>query len=673
MQDSNFEIINLQFEDIKPPSYKENKVKGWVTYGEQNDYPNYLLGLFNDSAKHAAIVRGKADYIRGNGFAFKQKDQASTNSKTQTIIDKANADGESLSDVLGKAAFDVELFGGAYLEIHFNKKKQVSEIYHLDFSNVRTNKAKTLFYFSEEWHKESGTSLIQNSQVKPEEIPAFDKENPKGKQVLFIEQYTPGKRIYPLPGYFGCMRYIQVDINIAEFHLNGTNNGMFTSKIINFNNGVPSLEDQDKIEKKVNKKFAGTKNAGKIMLSFNKSKDNAPTVDDLSATELDKHFDILNKTVQQELYSGHRITSPMLFGIKTEGQLGGRAELQEASELFENTYVNSKREFFEKHINNILEINGLPPVYLQKSEPIGYAISQTAIDASLTEDEKRERLGLKPKEVDNENGTEKLVKAINGLSPLVANKVLASMTNNEIRSIAGLPGVAGGDVIPVIAPAIGAPGTTPAAFESNLNDDLDILVFEKFGKKKSSYEILSTSQVFFRNHQQFNRHYFATVKELSAIQQSVIDLLSKDSRLPVFAIAKALDISEVAVTALLKDLRVQNLIKVDTEVTTSGEEIEVREPTADAKDLIGNGGSEKTSIKVMYSYEGPEDSRNRPFCAKLVSMNVLFTRLEIEEISAELGYSVFHRRGGWYTDPVTNKPRPYCRHHWASNTVIEKS
>jgi predicted transcriptional regulator len=618
MQDKkeDFQVFQLKFEDVRPPVIKENKSNGYVIYGEKNDYPNYLLDMFSRSAKHGAIVRGKVDYILGNGFAF--QDDADTQTVKGTIVEVANASGETLEDVSSKLVMDIELFGGGYLEVLYNKQGKPSEIYHLDFSKVRVSKDLKTFYFSENWTKEYCGKITQNNNPEFIEIPAFDKSKPKGKQILFVREYTPNMGVYPTPGYNASLRYIQVDISISEYHLNGISNGMFASKMINFNNGIPEDGEKGKIEKKVNDKFAGAKNAGKMMISFNKSAENAPTVLDLSGTELDKHFDLLNKTVQQEVFSGHRVTSPMLFGIKTEGQLGGRTELREAFELFERTYINGKRKLVEKNLNAVLSLNGLKPVYIQRSEPIGYGLSESDISAVLTEDEKRERLGLKPK----------------------------AQTQQA-----------------------------PAKFSDGLDDERDIKVFAEFGKKKDEYEIIKSRKVLYKDNLEFYKDYFAAVAELTEDAKSVLDLIKKDKRVTPVTIAEVLNMNMAGARAIIEDLVSAGLLKKGTVKTASGDEESVHELTPKGSDAISGGGTDKpetTSIKIMYAYEGVKDNRNRPFCAKMLDLNRLYTRQEIESISSRLGYSVWDRRGGWYKPAGATEARPYCRHFWTVNTVTTK-
>ena len=111
----------LSFAEARQPEFKEKKGEGYVQYGDRNDYPIYLVELFNKSAKHNAIVKSKVHYITGNGW--KGNDQA------ETFIQKVNRM-ESLDDLSRKVSLDTELFGGYYLEIIWSEMKQLAEIWH---------------------------------------------------------------------------------------------------------------------------------------------------------------------------------------------------------------------------------------------------------------------------------------------------------------------------------------------------------------------------------------------------------------------------------------------------------------------------------------------------------------------------------------------------------------
>lgn len=655
----------MKFDQVPLPIYKEVKGKNWVYYGERNDYPEYLLRIYNNSAKHNAIVTGKVDYICGNGWEVKSDDEMDV-AKGYGIIDKVNNNSESLNEITKKISTDMTIFGGYYLQVNWTKAtEEIAEIYHVDYYKVRTNASNSEFYISDEW--------IKNGQVnsKPEytTIPAFDPENKKGSQILYYKEYRAGSNIYSLPDYRGAISYIELDISIGEYHLNSINNGMFSSKLINLNSGPVSQEEEDRIERQFKDKFSGSKNAGKFMLAFNDSKDNEPSIIDLSGTELDKHFDLLNKTVQQEIFSGHKVTSPMLFGIKTEGQLGGRSELREASELFQNTYINTKQKCIEEVINYIYSFNDLlAKLELKKTEPISFEFTEQIISSNMTQDEIRDKLGLPQIKKTESSGSQDIINALNSLSPFIATKVVESMSSEELRKLIGLS--------PTINTPIIDTTTMHTECSKSLDDDKIIDLFNSKGKLKSDYEVIIQDKVVFSNMNDFVKDELFAEYLLSDIQENILAVIKQNPIATVEEIAKKVDSRKSLVEKTISKLLDDNVLR-EKVITKGGESTITRSLTK-----IGEGAIKKltpiTSYKVLYSYEEragipPAIGGSRKLCVRLYDSGLFFTRQEIQDISSQLGYSVFLLCGGYYHNPVTNITTPYCRHEWRRNVVIDKT
>ena len=662
----------LKFDDVPLPIYKEVKGKDYIFYGERNDYPNYLLRIYNNSAKHNAIVTGKVDYICGNGWTVKAEDEMQK-AKAFGLIDKVNTKEESLNEVTNKLVTDLTIFGGYYLQVIWTKGTgEIAELYHVDYYKVRTNADNSEFYVSDNW--------LKNDNVNPrpdyETYPAFDPNNPTGSQILYFKEYRAGVNTYSLPDYRGAISYIELDISIGEYHLNTINNGMFSSKLINLNGGKVSQEEEDRIERQFQNKFSGSKNAGKFMLAFNDSKENEPSIIDLSGTELDKHFDLLNLTVQTEIFSGHKITSPMLFGIKTEGQLGGRSEMREAYQLFQNTYVNAKQRALEEVVNYLFKFNDIiADLELKPTEPISFEFSEAIISANMTQDEIREKLGLAPIEKKESAGAQDIINSLNSLSPLIATKVVESMDVNELRSLIGLPSRSE-IVTPENIGEAPAPVETLQLSCSHTEKDDEILsYFEGKGVSKSKFKIIQNDRLVFSSMDDFVKQDLFAEYLLNEVQKKIITQIQRNENVTIPQIAKAVGIDEASVISRINTL-------IDDQVLVekiSREGLITRSVTR-----VGEAAIKRlqpvTSFKVLYSYEERPNvpaaaSGSRPLCEKLYKGgdSLLFTREEIQNISNQLGYSVFQLCGGWYTNPNTGVRTPFCRHEWRRNVVVEKT
>lgn len=655
-------IVNIKFQIQKPPVFKEAKGKDWVIYGDDseydNRYPDFLIDLFNRCGKHNAILTGKANFIAGKGFAIDETNLDEKQVvKLKAFVDKANPD-ESLNDILNKSALDLELFGGFALEIIWNKaKKGVAEIHHVDFSKVRSNKDNTTFYYCKDW-------ADKKAEITP--IPAFDLDNPGGKQILYYKLYRPQANTYPYPDYMGIVPSIATDIEITNFHYNNIKTGFSAGTLINFLNGVPEPEEQKQIEKKVNGKFTGTDNAGKVILNFADGKERAAEVLQMRGNDFDKIFLQLRDDTTQEIFTGHKITSPMLFGIKSEGQLGGRNELIEAFELLQNTYITPRQQALEAVFNGLALVNGFEKrLQIEQTEPLGFQFSEAVMVSKMTDEEIRERVGLAPlpEKVTGEN--EALLAAINSLSPLVANKVLDSMTTNQILALVGLPAVAGGDVI------------APKAPDQFGKQEDELAVFSKYGQPADNYITLKSKPARFTAATSVNeckaseldlREEFATALDIkvSPLDKIILDLISKNPLVTVEDIMKAAKRSKQEVTEAL-DL----LEKAGAVETSEGKTGPERKLNDNGRKLLENKPP-SVDIFIMYAYAGPKDDKNRAFCAALLDLNRVYSRQDIESIGAEVGRNVWETRGGWYHQ-ANGVNRPSCRHIWEQRVTRRKN
>ena len=609
-------LINIGFSEYSNPKFVEKKNQEWVTYGDDNKYPYHLLNLLNTSAKHNAIVNGKANFIVGSGLQWEDENY-------QYLAEQdINRSGESINDILPKIALDIEVFGGCYLEVIYNAFNEPVSLYHIDYAKVRSNVDNTEFYISDQWE----------TKGKPDDIvtiKAYDGEDTQGKKIIYIKEYRPAVNTYTLPSYQGALNYIELDVAVSEFHLNAIHNGLMPSKMISFNNGTPSIEEQRLIERQLKEKFAGEKNAGKFIINFNNDPTKAPTVIDLSASDLDKQFDLLNRTIQQEIFSGHRVTSPLLFGIATEGALGNRNEIREAYQIFQNTYINGKQVFIERWLRYILEPFGYNTNFtIQPTEPLAFEFSEQVLVEAMTRDEIREKLGL-PK-LEN------------------TDVVIAEQPKQTFREF------------------------------TKEDDDLAIAVFSEFGQDADKYFVIKEKAMRFdaQGNELHDEEFAGLDIIITTVQSSVLDLIRKNPLISVKDISEALKVNRDVVLSSIASLEANKLL-VQSEIDDNGTKVVKREITSEGRNQR-NARKPLADVKIYYQYQvmaglGAEViSTTRDFCRNLIGLRRIFTRAEIEQVSQRLGYSVWARRGGFYHNPKTGVTTPYCRHQWVKKIVVEK-
>lgn len=390
--ENNMIIVNLS--QVKLPLYTENKYLDWVKYGEDNLYSRKLQDLMNRSALHNAIISSKVDNSCGQGLTYTKK----KDSKTDNFIENPNPD-ETLDNIFHKLAYDYILYGGYYINVILSKdRKSIAELYHIPFDKIRLGKQDdrgniVTFYYSKDW------ANYRKSENIPIIVPAYNKTSKEPSQIIYVKEYRPGCEYYPLPSYVGALSYIETGVEISNFHLSHIKNGMTPNVMISFNNGTPTDEERKVIERQISNKYVGTDNAGKFIITFSDDKDKAPLIQTLTPAQLDKQFLQLEATVLQNILSGHKIISPMLVGIKTEGQLGGATELDNAFTLYQNSVIKPIQDNILKTINKIGSVNGLQELYIEPVKPLEFSWSEDILKTIMTVTEMRDKINLPPVEI----------------------------------------------------------------------------------------------------------------------------------------------------------------------------------------------------------------------------------------------------------------------------------
>jgi len=347
----NISVIHLA--EYNLPTITETNNKDWIQFGSDNLYPQYLLELYNGSSINNAIIKGVSSMIYGEGLDATDREES--DHKKESWLALNGLLHNSPKDTLKCLAFDLKLFGMCYVNTIWNRPRtKIVEFRHIPAQYIRSGKADAYgkvqeYYYSADWEN--------TRKHKPRYYKAFDlKDRSDANQVLCIKDYSPGSYYYATPDYQGSTSYIQLDMEIAQFHLSNIKSGMFPSMAINMANGIPTREERRTIERQINAKFGGSGNAGKILLTFNDGKDTAPEIVPINANDNSDSYQFLSTETTRKVLTGHRVTSPLLFGVKGDGSgFGNNAdELRDSYSLFNNTVI--------KPFQNTL-LGGLEPIF----------------------------------------------------------------------------------------------------------------------------------------------------------------------------------------------------------------------------------------------------------------------------------------------------------------------
>ena len=377
-----FELVKINFAESKLPKFKEQKQKGFVTYGEKNDFPQTLLEFYKRSPKHGAIVKQKARFVTGSECIIEGNANAV---KLQEFVNPY----EGLHDLKAKISLDFELFNGFCFEVHYNKLGQIAKFYHVDFSKVRTLNHQS-YQYVEDWQN------YKKEDVR--EYPAFNpnQAEPFSVQLYYYREYDAGLGVYPLPPYIHGLQYIEIDVEIANFHNNNIRNGFSNGTLVQLFKGEPSPEQARMFERKFKGKTTGTDNAGGLIIQFNDGNERAAEISHIQPSDMDKQFLTLNETVNTEIFTAHAFP-PILMGQKTEGQLGARNELIEAYEVFHKSYVNNRQAKIDRCLTYVCDFI-YPGVKLSTKDADFIGLDYVGLYQSglVDRNEARQAIGLQP-------------------------------------------------------------------------------------------------------------------------------------------------------------------------------------------------------------------------------------------------------------------------------------
>ena len=358
-------VINLSGGYILPRiSESTNKRKAFVEFGidGMDDFFNTLIKRYETSPTNQACIDGTTDLIYGKGI--KAKDRLDLEEYLYTL---------TTEDEIRKIVFDYKLFGNAAIQCVFNEdRSKIVNFYHLPADTIRAERVNDQgvipgFYYSADW---------TNKNIKPKYIPAFGQNQFEDDvQVIYMKRYAPGKFYYGIPDYYSSIQYCAVEEEVSNLHLNNILNNFMPSTIINFNGGVPGVEEQMLVENSIANKFTGTTNAGRFILSFNDNPEYKTTVEMLRPENLHQQYDFIAEESSRKIMLAHRITSQMLFGIKTANGFSSNAdELKTSYEIMLALVIQPFQEEIVKTIQGIVEFNEVDgeSLYFAPLIPFGF-------------------------------------------------------------------------------------------------------------------------------------------------------------------------------------------------------------------------------------------------------------------------------------------------------------
>jgi hypothetical protein len=642
--------------EYQKPFEEKDRQRGFVKWGKKNDYPYFLIELLHGSAWHQGILKNKTYYISGGGLEPVSGDM-------KAFLDNSFADFD-MNEIVQRITFDFELFGAMAVIGTWNREgTRVVRWEYIGIDSIRMTEDERLYYVSDDWSSLQQTPETTNFRS----YPALDEDNKAGSFILYykepFKQAKGEKGIYAKPPYYGGITAIQTDVDISKFHMYELQNGFKAGTLINLASGYPeTAEEERKIKEQIKGRTQSVEDAGEIIITFSNGTDQAPTVLPLSGNNLHERYLMTEKSVQQNILVAHSVVAPSLFGIAPNGSFNA-AETADLFEIYKKTYVDSRQKQIEWMANYMAKLSGaIGSVKLVDVKPIGSeaAPSQVGPVASTPSTDVA--------------AVDVAKSALNGaqiasLVEVVANIKAGILTADSALQIilASFPTINDAAARRIVGLPVSMLQSCDHKHEFSKDE---INVFAEYGLNSSDYHVIKSdiiewdtpSDEIFRKEDEM----FATIGELQLIlndlDKNIISMLTNGEDSNAISEATGATIKDIAQSI---DKLTKLGVVAEGEITDLGSR------------FIDKAAAPVDRFMVVYQYQErpgvpPVITKSRDFCLKLLDLNRMYTRDDINNISSRVDRDVWRYRGGWYTNPETGASTPYCRHIWVQQLVIKK-
>lgn len=604
----------VQFDSYVAPAIVENPRLDWVEYGDDNNYYQYLIDRRNGSATNNAVITGIVDMIYGKGL-----DATDSASNPSAFLELRRL----ISDECAyRFANDVYWLGNGALQVLWNADKSaIAEVTHMPVQTLRAEKCDqegeiNAYYYAWDWTKVRNRTGVQR-------IAAFGQSNEK-REIFYYRPYAAGSYYYSPPRYLAALPYAELEEEIANYHINNIKNGLAPSMIINFNNGIPPQEEQDNINSTIAQKWQGSTNAGRWILAFNDDSTKAATIEPVTLSDAHLQYEFLSRESAQKVLVGHRITSPMLFGIKDNTGLGSNAdEIKNAYLLLDNTVIRPIQMGILNAFDELLAVNNVAlNLYFKSLSPMEF--NDIKVTDSTT--------------IEEETGVKE--------ADQVTSEVVSTVNEEIAQKEASYNGAQIASSLDIMR----------AVQENVLTQDQAITFLVQMLQFEPS-----VAQALFTGN-----------------SSAVITQMKSQKKLEASAPASEELVREL--TSLGEDEDLEEWELVGDEALTEQDIVKMREVNfastgsafPNAKSAQDGVTKEGFKYKVRYAYAGEKEGE-RAFCSLMLQANKIYRIEDIEAMSGKSVNAGFGKNGAATYDILLYKGGPNCHHFWMRKTYLSRA
>lgn len=313
------------------PIEQEIKGKNFIGWGIDNAYPQYLYDLFSNVATLRTLINAVCDYVCGDGVI----------SSNEAFISN-----ETLESIVYDIALSYAIYGGFAIQVLRNKFGMICKLEVMDMRYVRSDKKNKYIYYSEDFGKRT------YGRCNAICYPAYDSSLKQDVSVYFYKNEK--FNTYPQPVHIAAITACELERGVNDYHLNSLNNSFSGSFLVNMNNGVPEDEQKQEIVDAFEEKFTGAANAGRVVVTFNDSKDNATELIQLKTEDFGEKYKSLIERATSQIFTSWRC-SQQLVGMAQDNVGFNNQEWDSSFKLFQKTVIFPIQKLIVTTINKLFE------------------------------------------------------------------------------------------------------------------------------------------------------------------------------------------------------------------------------------------------------------------------------------------------------------------------------
>ena len=385
---NNYHVLNLS--SYTTPIVEETNRENWVDFLTENgeQYFDFLINRYTNSTTNNAIINNICRLVYGRGLgALDASKKVNEYAQMMTLFSR---------DDVRKMIIDRKMLGQFAIQLHYSKDRtKILKAYHIPVNLLRAEKCNKEgeiagYYYSDNWN--------DTRQFPPIRYSAFGFSN-DNVEILYSKPYSVGMKYYAYPDYQGAVPYALLEQEIGDYLINEVQNGFSGTKVVNFNNGVPSEEQQSIISQKVLNKLTGSRGQ-KVIIAFNDNSESKTTVDDIPLNDAPEHYTYLSEECLRKIMLGHNVTSPLLFGVASSNGFSSNAdELKNSAVLFDNMVIRPFQEELLDAFDTILHFNGISlKLFFKTLQPLEFTDLENAQTEEQIAEETGTELSANPKD-----------------------------------------------------------------------------------------------------------------------------------------------------------------------------------------------------------------------------------------------------------------------------------